>query len=164
MAYEGDLMDACGVFALDFRKIAVVAVSGSGPNLCGHLILYSEANGGYYFHVAGVRGYPRYMSEANYRRYLAENGKRELMRRHLVLPNPAGAASYMERALSAMWVWWAIPHNCVAFCEEVIAAGGGKWTSYSNCPAIATDVPEAAVRQFLGTLNGEIYRLYGVAR
>jgi hypothetical protein len=54
MAYEGDLMDARGLFALDFRKIAVVAVSGSGPNVCGHVILYSEANGGYYFHVRRV--------------------------------------------------------------------------------------------------------------
>jgi hypothetical protein len=164
MAYEGDLMDACGLFALDFRKVAVVAVSGSGPNVCGHLILYSEANGGYYFHVAGAYGYPRYMSEANYRRYLGENRKRELSRRYLALPNPEGAASYVEKALSAEWRWWVLPHNCVTFCEKVIAAGGGQWSSYSNCPAIATDVPESAIRQFLGTLDGEIRRLYGVAR
>lgn len=164
MAYEGDFMDACGVFALDFRKIAVVAVSGSGPNLCGHLLLYSEAGGGYYFHVAGVHGYPRYMSETNYRRYLGENKKRELVRRYLVLPNPAGAAAYVERALSADWGWWVLPHNCVSFCEEIIAAGGGAWSSYSNCPALATDVPQSAISHFLNVLDGEIYRLYGVPR
>jgi hypothetical protein len=33
MAYEGDELNECGNFRLDFSKIAVVAVSGSGPNV-----------------------------------------------------------------------------------------------------------------------------------
>jgi len=45
----------------------------------------------------------------------------------------------------------------------VIHAGGGEWSSYSNCPTVATQdsIGEQATR-FFGQLEGEIYRLYGV--
>ncbi len=65
MSYEGELLNACGVIDLDFSRTYVVAVSGSGPNVCGHLLLHVDSHVGYYFHVAtgdqlgGVRGYPR---------------------------------------------------------------------------------------------------------
>lgn len=39
MAYEGELLNECGTLHVDLSKIAVVAVSGSGPNVCGHLIV-----------------------------------------------------------------------------------------------------------------------------
>jgi hypothetical protein len=130
----------------------------------GHLILYTPSGGGYYFDVAGVYGVPRYMSAANFPRYLKENHKKELRRVYLVLPNPEGAAAYIEEALATDWAWWVLPHNCVSFCEEVIKAGGGVWSSYTNCPAIATDVPQYTIGQFLNELDSQIYRLYGVPR
>src|SRR5690606_18206778 len=115
------------------------AVSGSGPNKCGHLLMGTGARGDMiYFHVALVRGYPKYMTEAGYQRYLKENGKSELRRRHLALPDPQAARVYLERLMSETWNWYLLPNNCVAFVEEVIAAGGGTWGSYSNCPAVAT--------------------------
>jgi len=63
------------------------------------------------------------------------------------------------------WTWLVVPNNCVAFVEEVIKAGGGTWSSYSNCPDVATqDTISVRIQRFLGQLEGEIYHLYGVPR
>jgi hypothetical protein len=178
MAYEGEILHACGLIELDFSKTWIVAVSGDGPNLCGHLLVYAASNPGYYFHVTGdptasgimkVRGYPMYMDDAGYRRYLVETVKTELRRRMVKLPNPAGSALYVESLLSEKWTWAVLPHNCVDFVEEVIKAGGGGWTSYSNCPviSISDDIP-TKIQTFFNSmenmLEGEIYRIYGVPR
>lgn len=165
MAYEGDVLNVCSLTNVDLTRVEVVAVSGSGPNVCGHLILYTPSRGGYYFHVAGqVYGPPRQMSEAGFRRYLKENGKRELRRIPLQLPDPRGAERYLERLMAHNWFWGVLPHNCVAFCEAVLKAGGAQWDSYSNCPAIATDVPAVTLGRFLQSLETQIYNAYGVPR
>ena len=166
MSYNGNLLNQCGVLDIDCSKIAVVAVSGDGPNVCGHLLLYTNSShGGYYFHVAEWRGRPRYMDENGYRRYLRETGKIELRRRYLSLPNPDGALLYLENLMANTWTWLVLPNNCVAFVEEVIHAGGASWSSYSNCPAVATsDTISIRIQMFLGQLETEIYRLYGVPR
>jgi hypothetical protein len=166
MAYHGEVLDQCGLIEIDCSEIAIVAVSGDGPNVCGHLLLHTQKRGGYYFHVAGkVRGYPHYMSESGYRRYLRESGKTELRRRRLSLPNPQGALLYLEGLMANKWTWGAIPNNCVAFVEEVIKAGGRYWSSYSNCPDLATqDTISERIQRFLGQMEGEIYQLYGVQR
>ncbi|MCC8991384.1 MAG: hypothetical protein LM514_02065 [Streptococcus sp.] len=165
MAYSGEILNTCGLINIDCSSIAVVAVSGDGPNFCGHLLIYAgPGSGGYYFHVAGeVRGYPRYMSESGYQQYLREAGKTELRRRYLSLPNPQGALLYLEGLMANKWTWLVIPNNCVAFVEEVIKAGGGTWSSYTNCPVIATkDTLSQRINSFLYELEGEIYKLYGV--
>ncbi len=164
MAYEGEVLNACGVVQVDLTKIAVVAVSGSGPNLCGHLILYSPSRGGYYFHVADLYGPPRYMNASQYHRYLRANKKRELLRRYLELPDPRSAEQCLESLMASDWAWLILPHNCVRFCEVIIEAGGAEWGSYSNCPTVATDVPQEAIRRFLQTLESELYKAYGVPR
>jgi hypothetical protein len=165
MSYAGEVLDACGVIDIDCSTVAVVAVSGDGPNVCGHLLLYTGRRGGYYFHVAEFRGHPRYMSEAGYQRYLRESGKTELRRRYLSLPDPQGALMYLEGLMAGTWTWLVLPNNCVAFVEEVIKAGGGTWSSYSNCPDLATqDTISERAQRFLNTLENEIYRLYGVPR
>lgn len=72
---------------------------------------------------------------------------------------------YMEGLMANKWTWLVIPNNCVSFVEEVITAGGGTWSSYSNCPDIATqDTISERIQLFLGQLENEIYRLYGVPR
>ncbi len=173
MAYDGEVLMACGIIQPDFTDTWVVAVSGDGPNVCGHLLIY-DAKGGYYFHAVGdpadtglgrLRGYPMWMDEPGYARYLASNGKRELRRRKISLPNPAGARNYIECGLSEMWTWAVLPHNCVAFVEEVIKAGGGSWGSYSNCPAIAvSDTVEERIERFYGWMESGVYELYGAPR
>jgi hypothetical protein len=174
MPYEGEVLNACGIVHADLSEISVVAVSGDGPNLCGHLLLFSPKGGGYYFHVTGdpnasgmarMRGFPMYMTEPGYRRYLKETGKRELRRRLLKLPNPAGAFLYLERLLSEKWTWMVLPNNCVSFVEEVIAAGGGEWGSYSNCPALSTsDSIAERIGYFYQWMESGAYRVYGVVR
>ena len=166
MAYNGNILDQCGLINIDCSKTAVVAVSGDGPNVCGHLLLYTgPGRGGHYFHVAEFHGYPRYMSESGYQRYLREAGKTELRRRYLSLPNPEGALLYLEGLMANTWTWLVLPNNCVAFVEEVIRAGGGSWGSYSNCPDLATqDTIRQRIERFLGQLESEIYQLYGAPR
>lgn len=160
VAYQGRTLDACGLVILDLEKVEVVAVSGSGPNVCGHLLLFMPSGGGYYFQVSSVFGYPYYMNQAGFRRYLKENGKRELRRFKLALPKPDAAAAYLEMVMSEEWLWGVLPHNCVAFCEGVIRAGGSQWSSYSNCPALAADVPQHTLNEFLSRLDWEIRRAY----
>lgn len=165
MSYSGEVLNACGVINIDFSNTSVVAVSGDGPNICGHLLLHVGGRGGYYFHVAEFRGYPRYMSEAGYRRYLSESGKTELRRIPVHVPNPSGALIYLEQMMSGKWTWLVLPNNCVAFVEEVLAAGGADWASASNCPALATaPTISERVNSFLIRLESEIYGLYGIPR
>jgi hypothetical protein len=166
MSYTGEILNACGVINIDCSSVAVVAVSGDGPNICGHLLIKTGGSGGSkYFHVSDLRGYPRYMSESGYRQYLRQAGKTELRRIHLSLPDPQGAFLYLEGLMAKKWTWLLVPNNCVAFVEEVIRAGGGTWGSYSNCPDIATQETIAQrIQGFLNQLEGEIYRLYGVPR
>jgi hypothetical protein len=165
MAYNGVVRDQYRLIRIDSSGIAVVAVSGDGPNICGHLLLYTRDRGGYYFHVAEFHGYPRYMNESGYRRYLREAGKRELRRRYLTLPKPQEALLYLEGLMANTWTWGVIPNNCVSFCEEVIKAGGATWSSYSNCPDLATqDTISERIQRFLGVMESEIYRLYGIPR
>jgi hypothetical protein len=177
MPYEGEILYACGLIKLDFSETWIVAVSGDGPNVCGHLLLYA-ASAGYYFHVTGdpagrglarIRGYPMYMTDIGYSRYLVETGKRELRRRKINLPRPTGATLYIEGLLAEKWTWGVLPHNCVDFVEEVVKAGGGDWSSYSNCPAVAiTDDVSERIQNFFNSMENmvesDIYRLYGVPR
>jgi hypothetical protein len=105
------------------------------------------------------------MSESGYRRYLRDVGKTEIRRRYLSLPDPQGALLHLEGLMANKWTWLVLPNNCVAFVEEVIKAGGGTWSSYSNCPAIATqDTLEERAGRFFQQLENEIYHLYGVPR
>jgi hypothetical protein len=173
VAYEGEILLGCGLIQPDFTDTYVVAVTGDGPNVCGHLLVY-DRRAGYYFHAVGdpsgtglgkVVGYPMYLDDAGYQRYLASTGKSELRRRRIELPNPAGARGYVEARLSGTWLWGVLPHNCVAFVESVIAAGGGSWGSYSNCPAIAvSDSIEDRIGRFSSWLESGVYELYGVPR
>lgn len=164
MSYSGEQMNACGAFDIDCSKITVVAVSGDGPNVCGHLLIRTGGKDGpRYFHVDELHNYPKYMTEAGYHHYLTEAGKTELKRIGMSLPDPQGALLYLESLMANKWTWLVLPNNCVAFVEEVIKAGGGEWASYSNCPSVATAEPiPSRIRRLLRQLEGSIYRLYRV--
>jgi hypothetical protein len=171
MAYEGTILTGCGEIHPDFTDTYVVLVSGVTP--CGHVLIF-DRKGGYYFHAVGdpegsglgeLTGYPLYMNQAGYARYLAENGKKELRRRPVDLPDPAGARDYIENRLSSTWTWLGLPHNCVTFAESVIAAGGGSWSSYSNCPKIAmSDSLSERIERFYDWLESGVYEMRKVPR
>jgi len=138
MAYEGDLAVECPSHAHDFSNTWVIVVSGAAINPCGHMILNVGGIGGTYVHVAGVRGFPRFMSEMGYRRYLTENGKKELRRARVPISKPDAAMVKLEWLLSQKWTWGVLPHNCAAFVEDVVRAGGSNAGLYLNCPTIET--------------------------
>lgn len=135
MAYAGDVMNACPGSAFDFKRAHAVVVSGAAWNPCGHMLLNVGGVGGWYMHVAETRGFPRYMGEQGYRRYLKENGKKELSRVHVPLRNPDACMLKLEQLLSDKWTWFVVPNNCVAFVEDVLQAGGTNAGLYSNCPS-----------------------------
>lgn len=137
--YEGDIMVQCLLKPFDFQNTRAVVVSGYGINFCGHTLLYT--GGGWYFHVAAVHGVPRFMREDGYQRYLKENGKHEIRRWAVKIPNPAGAYRKLEELLAKQWLWLLLPHNCASFVEEVVQAGGSKAGMYFNCPTVEPFIP-----------------------
>ena len=161
MGYCGEVMSACGVINIDFSSTNIVAVSGDGPNICGHTLLNTGSRGGYYFHVAGLYDYPRYMSETDYRQYLDEAGKNELNRVSIEISDPTSALLYLEGTMSNKWFWMVLPNNCVSFVEEVLKAGGSNWSSVTNCPVLAADVIPSKLRQFYQRMHAyQAYRGY----
>jgi hypothetical protein len=137
-AYQGEVFTSnSDPKILCFTAASVVIVSGAGPNSCGHALLY--AHGGpkpHYFQVAVVYGFPRYMDEAGYQRYLKEEGKTELTRVPGNITDPQGAMKKLRELMLKKWLWLVLPHNCIHFAEVVIKAGGGDFHTRTNCPAI----------------------------
>lgn len=136
MAYDGDHINVCKVF--DFTRAYAVVVSGARWNPCGHMLLNTGGVGGWYFHVAEVRGRPKFMDEAGYKRYLTENGKKEISRTFVKIPDPGACNRKLEELLLKQWTWFLLPNNCVSFVEDVLQAGGTKAGLYSNCPTRET--------------------------
>jgi hypothetical protein len=130
--YEGDEMILCPLDFTDFKRTCAVIVSGYGPNFCGHTLLH--VGDCWYFHVAGGYTVPKFMHESGYQRYLKENDKREIRRWIVKLPNPRGAHQKLHELLKKPWLWGVLPHNCVAFVEEIVRAGGSTAGMYFNCP------------------------------
>ncbi len=137
MAYVGEKMIACPAIPYDFSDAHAIVVSGDRPNFCGHLMLRVGLKGSFtYLHVAGLRTEPRQMNEAGYKRYLDENGKRELKRFRVKISKPNSAMFEIEQLLSVKWMWGVLPHNCASFVETVVSAGGSSAGLYMNCPAL----------------------------
>jgi hypothetical protein len=135
MPYEGEILDLCGMLKLDFRHAFAVVVSGARWNPCGHLILNTGGRCGIYCHIAERKGYPRYMNERGFMTYLSTNGKREIRRDVVLLPEPEKSYAKLEQLMAQVWSWWILPHNCATFVEDVLQAGGTKAGLYSNCPS-----------------------------
>jgi len=132
--YDGDILRTCPARVYDFMNTFAVVVSGARLNPCGHLLLNAGGCAGWYFHVAEVRGFPRGMGPAGFRRYLRDNGKRELDRVRVPLLRPAAAMARLEELLSVKWTWFVLPHNCARFVEEIVQAGGSSASLLGNCP------------------------------
>ncbi len=133
MAYSGDPITFCSNF--DFTKAFAIVVSGAKWNPCGHMLLNTGGIGGSYFHVAEVRGLPKYMNEAGYRRYLLESRKKELSRTYVRIPKPNASNEKLQDLLIQKWTWFLLPNNCARFVEVVMQAGGTDAGLYSNCPS-----------------------------
>lgn len=137
MAYEGEHLFQCNRYPYPWHLAHVVVVTGVKWNPCGHAILNAGGNGGHYFHIAGD-GYarPYYMNQTGYERYLSENKKREVRRRYVPLFKPNRAQAKLDELAAKPWLWGVFPHNCAAFVEEILQAGGSNVGVYSNCPTL----------------------------
>jgi hypothetical protein len=141
MAYEGDILTYTPS-NLDFSVVYAVIVSGMKGNPCGHALLFVpsayaiSSSDGSYFQVAGANGLPRIMSQTGYKRYLRENGKKEITRYAVELTDPDGAVNRLVDLMMKQWRWLLLPHNCAAFVEDVVSAGGSSAGLYSNCPRL----------------------------
>lgn len=136
MAYSGDHITFCQQFRFD--QAHAVVVSGSAWNPCGHMLLNTGGRTGWYFHVAEVRGRPRFMTETGYQRYLRENEKRQISMTPVQVPRPDACNAKLEELLLNQWTWFVLPNNCARFVEVILQAGGVKAGLYSNCPRLET--------------------------
>ena len=135
-AYEGEILTDCP--DLDMRVVWAVIVTGDFPNPCGHALLCAPATnprlGRYYFQVAGFYTFPRIMDDQGFARYLREHSKREIRRHLIMVPNPSAAYTRLEQTAQKPWFWAVLPHNCAAYIEDIVNAGGSTAGLYSNCP------------------------------
>lgn len=131
-------MHQCMAIPFDFANAYAVVVSGASWNPCGHMLLNTGGKAGYYFHVAEVRGFPRYMNGQGFQRYLKEEKKAELRRTRVPLKDPAAAHRRLEELLAKRWTWFVLPNNCARFVEVVLQAGGSDAGLYMNCPTAET--------------------------
>jgi hypothetical protein len=139
MAYEGEIL-TYSPSDLDFSLVYAVVVSGDFPNPCGHALLFVpkkeavSSDDGSYFQVAGIHRLPLIMSTSGYARYLFETKKKEITRYAVKLPKPDAAVNKLVALMQKRWTWLVLPHNCAAFVEDVVRAGGSSAGLYSNCP------------------------------
>lgn len=144
---------------LDLSKTALVVVTGTPPNSCGHVLLFVGGGFGNYFHFNGPSffDYPKYMTEEEYRAFLHSEGKEELLRRQANLPYPQKAAAKLLELLNGKWLTFLVSHNCASFAGEVLQAGGNRHLIPDHCPAMDLasekfwDRIFSPIRQKLGT-------------
>jgi hypothetical protein len=116
----------------------VVTVSGNTP--CGHMLLNIGGHGGTYTHVLGgdrfpwINGYPYFMNQKGYERYLRENKRMELKRVQVNVPNPAKAKRKLNKLKYQQWFWKGLTDNCVSYVETILQAGGAGFDLQPNCP------------------------------
>lgn len=166
MAFEGDQLTVCPP-DINFTVTEAVVVSGATWNPCGHMLLCCGSNSGdaWYahvagiagngggLHVAGVYGYPAFMREEGYQRYLKENKKREIRRMDAKIQNPRAAYAKLTSLMADKWFWKVLPDNCAQFAKDVIAAGGGDLRVMLNCP------DQEYVRKVGREINGVLTRM-----
>jgi len=132
--YEGAGMILCPLEVRDFQHVCAVIVSGHRVNPCGHTLLHIGKSWSWHVHIAGPYKLPKFIPESHYMRYLKENGKREVRRWEIKLPNPKGAHEKLHELMEKPWFWGVVAHNCTSFAEEVVQAGGSNAGQYFNCP------------------------------
>lgn len=143
---------------LDFSRAALVLVTGTMPNTCGHILLYVGGSTGHYFHFNGpsLFDYPKYLTEPEYRAFLRAEGKTELMRRRAEIRHSDRAATKLHELMNGKWLSFLISHNCASFAGEVLRAGGNFYTIPDHCP-----VMDLASEAFWDRIFGPIRRKLG---
>ncbi len=132
MAYQGESGQHFINFnALSFTTVEVIVVTGITP--CGHTLLQID---GFYFHISGVYDYPKFMNKIQFARYLRENDKTILFTTRRYFKNKKAALKKLKNLLKEKWSWLVIPHNCMSFAEDIVAAGEDDMALITNCPTL----------------------------
>lgn len=126
--YEGAAMIVGPFEVSDFQHVCAVIVTGSGVNACGHTLLHVGESWSWYVHIARPYKLPKFIPESNYMRYLRENGKREIRRWIVKLPNPKGAHEKLHELIQnhgsgALWLITALPLRKKSY-EQAVAKPG----------------------------------------
>jgi hypothetical protein len=132
-AYSGETQ--ISPFVHRFSDPGVTLVIGGNPNIFGHALFRFGTDIGY-VHVDTFYDYPKMLPAFAFPRYLRENDKRVMRQYNVDIPRPADALRRIAALQTEKWTWLVIPHNCVAFCEEILKAGGAPWEQISNLPGI----------------------------
>jgi hypothetical protein len=132
--YSGEVYPKCP-FELRFSDPGVTFVVGGNANIFGHAMFRLGPEIGF-IHVDQIYAYPKILPASSLPRYLREHGKKVFRQESIRLPYPAKALAHIEKIRCEKWHWFGIPHNCVAFCEEILQVGGAKWEQISNLPEI----------------------------
>jgi hypothetical protein len=140
MAYHGDILKNLTdkkPFDFRFTNPGITFVQGGNLNPFGHALWRFGDDLGY-IHVDEPLDYPKVIPAARFHEYLSDNGKFVLRTVDLKLPFANQSLLKIEELRVKQWIWGAIPHNCVTFCEQVAEAGGCDWSSITNLPYLAT--------------------------
>ncbi len=139
MSYSGETFPSKPFeFVLDRPNITYV--SGAGPNVFGHVLFCFGPTVGY-IHVDEFYAYPKLLTPDGFNRYIGDNEKTVLHREFLAdITSSQGTLDEAERLRQIKWLWAIVPHNCVCFAEQIVQAGGSKWTSKSNLPSVSAKV------------------------
>jgi hypothetical protein len=123
-----------GVLPKDLRwaESAFVIMSGSTP--CGHALLHVPP---YYFHFIGPSrfNYPKMLTEAEFKTYLAARGKHIVGIYQLPIPFIKLAEAELSKLLKNIWETHLIEHNCATFVKQVAYAGGNRMNLIEWCPS-----------------------------
>ena len=138
MSYKGERLEKCHLSFFNKKIWNVVIVSSMFPNPCGHALLNFGGVGGYFAHIEweGVIPFERpfFLDQKGFDRYMKDNNKLELYRHNVFVPNPEASFKKLEELLTKKWAWGGIVHNCVTFIEDVLSAGGAKFSMKVDCP------------------------------
>ena len=143
--YHGEKFPEAPLFLRRFTDCGITFVVGGNLNVFGHALFRFGTDVGY-IHVDEIHEYPKLIPSSKFQHYLFDNGKHTLHTEEVVIPNPERSLLKIEELRKEKWWWFGIPHNCVAFCEEIIQAGGGKWESVSNLPLIIKETYKGGAR------------------
>jgi hypothetical protein len=116
----------------------LVIVSGSGPNVFGHMLLCFDTIKGFYVHVhrAGKHK-PNVICGADaFQYYLKKENKTVLDIIEINdMTDKNAAREKLKKRLMNKYFWGAATHNCAEFAATIVQAGGSKYTAKCWLPS-----------------------------
>lgn len=103
-------------------QFRIVYVTGSGPNVYGHALIFLGRAG--FIHIDEVTGYPKHMTINQFNDYLTYYGKKILGIQKPPLDNINKSILKFMEMLHQKYEWYVVVHNCLTFCHQILEPGG----------------------------------------